>query len=382
MRRAPAWLLAPTACAAVALLLAPAHAGSAVEPATAVLSTSDLPRGYRFDPDDSVCGPVVITGESNAPPALAGLFVQTTPQVCHRDFKRVWATASIGPASISSIAFVFADEDGARRAFAARLELAQLVVHIRPSKSANLELGDEAVLLEGPGPNNPLAAAVWRSGSVVALLATEPADSTRTRSLASTQQSLIAGGTSPPAVGDDLELELDDPSIQPPVYWLGREFTPGGALPKLSLRAAERLSEHPGEGQGSSVRLSYASAVRGTSGVRLDLFTPVRWTRFSKTRLGRLIWDSPCARKTELKLSNGRAEIYAGYSASTPLRKPCPRTPPDRVIAHVYKPGVVLYADMPFCFTCARPGPGTRPYETVAGMRAIARGLALRPRSP
>ena len=52
--------------------------------------------------------------------------------------------------------------------------------------------------------------------------------------------------------------------------------------------------------------------------------------------------------------------------------------PPDRTLAHVYLPGVVVAVDMPYCYMCARGPKG--PYQTVAGMTAVARGLKLRPR--
>src|SRR5206468_12580158 len=130
---------------------------------------------------------------------------------------------------------------------------------------------------------------------------------------------------------------------------------------------------------GNTIKLDYNGVSQHrVVGLTIDLWTPDAWRRFRRTLLGRLVWDSPCARKTVVRVPRGRAEIFAGYGAPEPLRRPCPRRPPDRVIAQVFLPGVVAAIDMPYCYACARPGITPSPYETVAGMTAIARGLELR----
>lgn len=127
------------------------------------------------------------------------------------------------------------------------------------------------------------------------------------------------------------------------------------------------------------MKIDYRAGAPRTYGLTLDLWSPARWERFRRLRIGRLVWDSPCARRTTLGLAEGRAEIFEGYSASIPLRPPCPDRPPDRVIAHVYFEGVVVAVNMPYCYTCAARPPGLAdPYDSVSGMEAIARGLRLR----
>jgi hypothetical protein len=170
---------------------------------------------------------------------------------------------------------------------------------------------------------------------------------------------------------------LDDPGLRLPVYWLGRSFDPPGPLPELRLADATTLL---GNGPGETVQIEYGVAAgKPSAGVTLDLWQPEAWRRFRRTLLGRLVWDSACASKTRVRLRHGHAEIFAGYGTPRPLRPPCPGERPDRTIAHVYLPGVVVAVDMPNCYMCAAALPG-RPYETVAGMTAIARGLTLRPR--
>src|SRR4029079_12267743 len=132
--------------------------------------------------------------------------------------------------------------EGANRLLALRAETAQLATQIRATTSTPIALGDEAYLLQGRGPNNPAAAVIWRSGNVVAVVGTEPADVARTRALAEKQQALIAQPTSRRSVAADLELQLDDPTIHIPVYWLGTGFAPGGGLPPLRLARAEHIA--------------------------------------------------------------------------------------------------------------------------------------------
>lgn len=154
-------------------------------------------------------------------------------------------------------------------------------------------------------------------------------------------------------------------------------FDPGGGLPRLTLQEAVVL----GTGPGNAVKLDYAGAANNRFvGLTLDLWEPASWLRFRRTRLGRLVWDSPCARKTVVQLPDGHAEIYAGYGVPRPVEPPCPVKPLDRVLAHVYLNGVVVAVNMPYCYACAAGPPVRSPFETVAGMTAIARGLELRRR--
>jgi hypothetical protein len=209
------------------------------------------------------------------------------------------------------------------------------------------------------------------------MLVVEPADDHAALAFAQLQQRRIAG-TSPAAPPTDtIELQLDDPALKLPVYWLGRSFDPAGSLPELDLAEAIVLATGPG----NSVKLDYGGVSGGhTIGITFDLWEPDAWERFRRTRLGRLVWDSGCARKTTLQLPDGHADIFQGYGTRQTLEPPCPSRPPDRVLAHVYLDGVVAAVDMPYCYVCAGPPVLRNPYETVAGMTAIAKGLRLRPR--
>jgi hypothetical protein len=379
------WLLLPVS--ALALALAGCGSGqaapAAIDPASAVLSPSDLPRGYRTG-DDGSCGPMIPTAEKRWP-ALDPIFLQAQAQACVVELRRTSASPAIGPAAVWSAAFVFEELRDARRLFAARAELVRMTAHLKPSTSTPLDLGDEAALLRSEAVYGRGAAVVWRSGTVVAVLGTEPGwdqpvDVAATRAFASRQQALIANPAAKTAPVDETEIVLDDPTLHLPVYWLGRTFALGGGLPGLTLRSVPVVSTHPGEGPGNKVELPYRAAEPGTPGVTLSLWEPVRWERFIKTRLGRLIWDSPCSRRWIVKVADGRAEIFAGYGTSSPLSRPCPSRPPDRVIAHVYLPGVVVAVNLPYGYCCAgRFSRGPDPYDTRAGMIAVVRALQPRP---
>ena len=350
-----------------------AHGARRIDPHAALLRAGDMPRGYR-EGDDTGCG----VASSEEADELASLFAEERPQACVIELRRVWATAS-GPPSVTSAAYVFHGVSGAKRGFRARRLLLQYNVGLSEGSEQTARLGSEARLVRGRGLNHPAAALVWRSGSVVAVLMTEPADVHATRALAQRQQRRIEGTARPPRRVDTVTLALDDPSLKLPVYWLGRSFDPPGALPKLRLADATLLTSS--SGPGDTVKLDYGVVAGSpTAGVTLDLWRPGAWRRFRRTLLGRLVWDSACASKTSLRLRQGHAEIFQGYGTPRPLRPPCPERSHDRTIAHVYLPGAVVAVDMPYCYMCAAALPRRSPFETVAGMTAIARSLTLRRR--
>jgi hypothetical protein len=342
-------------------------------PEAAVLRAGDLPRGYR-EGDDTGCGLATTEGDD---PELESVFANDRPRVCIIELERVWAGAN-GPRSVTSAAYVFHDAAAAARGFRTRTPLFAYTASLWPRETRGTGLGDEGQVVRGRGLNNPAVGVVWRTGNVLAMLVVEPADEPAALAFAHLQQRRIAGtsqAVAPPT--DTIELELDDPALKLPVYWLGRSFDPAGPLPELDLGAASVLATGPGD----SVKLDYGGAASGHAiGITLDVWQPDAWQRFRRTRLGRLVWDSGCARKTTVQLAGGQADIFQGYGTRLPLEPPCPSRPPDRVLAHVYLHGVVVAVDMPYCYSCAGPPVLRNPYETVAGMTAIAKGLRVRPR--
>jgi hypothetical protein len=315
------------------------------DPHALVLRAGDMPRGYR-EGDDTRCG--LATSEEDD--ELASLFAKERSHACIIELERLWASAP-GPPGVTSAAYVFGDESGAKRGFRARRLLVEYTADLSARSEEPASLGDEARLERGRGLNDPAAALIWRSGRVVAVLATEPADGRATLVLAKRQQRRIEGKARPPRLVDTVELALDDPDLKVPVYWLGRSYDPRGPLPVLRLGEAMVLASGPGD----KMVLRYGGlAGRRSIGVSLDLWRPEAWGRFRRTLLGRLVWDSPCARRTSVRLRQGHAEIFEGYGTPRPLKPPCPERSPDRTLAHVYLSGVVVAVDMPTA-TCALP---------------------------
>ena len=342
------------------------------DPDAAVLRAGDMPHGYR-EGDDTSCGAVPYA--ENGSDQLNAFLGKEHPKACVIELDRVWA-ADVGPRNLTSAAWVFRDSRGAERAFRIRNELLGFSTAFTIQSAKSVGIGDQAKLLHGQGLNHPATGVVWRSGNVVAMLVVEPADDDAALAFARRQAKRIEGTAARGPHLDTVEVELDDPALKLPVYWLGRSFDPRGALPELTLGTATALATGPG----NTVKLDYGGAAGGAYiSVTLDLWTPAAWRHFRHTLLGRLVWDSPCARKTVVPLANGRAEIFEGYGTPRPLERPCPKRAPDRVIAHVYFKGVVVAVDMPYCYVCAAAAHTTKnPYETLAGMTAIARGLELR----
>jgi hypothetical protein len=365
--------------AAAILLLGAACGGSGgarstvTTPEAAVLGLGDLPSGYRKG-DDTGCGLVGSTEGSD--PHLDALFRLDRPHACSIELVRVWAGGT-GPGTVTSVAFVFSDAASAKRAFAQRLGLVNHYAAALGQDSARRQtLGDEAWLVQGRGANHPAAGVIWRTGRIVAALVTEPADVSVARRLARLQERRIEGRQPPaPKPTDTVELALNDPALTRPVYWLGRSFDAPGSLPDLALRDAWVIRGPAGVGgPGNDVELDYYASV---AAVHIAIWQPARWHRFLRTRLGRLVWDSPCAHRTRVTLADGTADIYEGYGTSKQLTRSCPKRPPDTALAHVTLPGVVVAVNIPICFLCVGHDSGN-PYNTRAGMEAVVRRLRLR----
>ena len=345
---------------------------SSSDPRALVLTPGDLARGYEYG-DDTVCGRADAS-EGNLK-TLQALFAEEAPNTCIMELQWVWKGVAPYSRAVTSAAYVFRNAHDAGRVFADRDDLAVYTATLRVRERQRVELGDEAEFLRGAGLNYPAAGVVWRAGNLLGVVVAEPARNEVALELAKRQQARIEHPIPPSRtqLANDPALQLDDSTLTLPVYWLGRTFDPAGALPPLKL---ERASVG-GAGPGQAVQLWYE--VRGKpETVSLDTYTPATWSRLTRTRLGRLIWDSPCAQAKVVRVRGGRAIIYHGYGAPKPLERPCPRRPPDRVVTHVRYTRVIVAVDMPYCYACAAPTRGPRPYDTLDGAEAIVRALRVR----
>lgn len=400
----------------------PGELGADVAPGQLVLQLSDLPRGYIVG-DDTSCdesggpgggGPISVEGGT---PRYRDLILIQRPVACNMQLERIYDNDEPGrlPPRVDSMALLFAGEEGAREGLVAARDMLAYMTGEDELRSTALdaELGDEAhvfstndALVEGR-THQPGFAIAWRSGPVLAAVLTGgiagSAGERATLALAERQQERIEAPTPIETdERDDREVALDNPDLGIDVYWLGRSFSPGGELPDIRLYDAAGPFE-PGGSPGNLVKIDYTRAVN------IDLWEQATWERFLHTRLGRLVWDSPCAQGTRLDLpTSGYAVIYAGYASRVPLpaptvqsrnrsaakprldrsqaeqpaiqAEPCPDRPFNRFLAHVYLGDVVVSVNLPYCFACARRPTGARdPYNSQEGMEAIVRGLHLRP---
>jgi hypothetical protein len=241
-------------------------------------------------------------------------------------------------------------------------------------------VGDESALLTVDdvlvqGNVGDGSAVVSRQGLVLSIVLVGGGTPANALDLAKKQSAHIAHPTpvSPGEAQRSKEVPLDNPRLPVTVYWLGRTFAAphGLRLELFDVYAGERSS-----GPGQVVKMDYqAMEGRRRVGLTLDLWTPSTFASFSKTRLGRLVWASPCARHVHVALGSGYALLYGGFSRAT--HPPCPAAAPDHYLAHVYFKGVVAAVDMPYCFSCAGLPPND-PFNSFAGLETVVR--ALRPR--
>jgi hypothetical protein len=294
------------------------------EPAAMTLRLSDLPEGFRYA-DDRGCGEVETTEGDE--PELDEFLIESRPRACLGAFSREWGGP---PRSVQSALFLFDSDEDAKRAWELRKALFEAFARIR------LTTERPGGAFDSEGLQQLGAGEAWRDDRLVVAVYEEGLSGEAGRrfaaDLAEKQRQRIESPSSPEPE-DDREIELEDPAIGIPVYWLGREFEPDG-LPALELEHGD-VSEG---GPGNEARIDYGG---GGSGVTLDLWRPETWERFEK----------PCGRRSELSVRDGRAEIY-GCAGGW--------------LAHVYHPEVVISAT------------ATGAYDSRDGMEAVVRGLRRR----
>jgi hypothetical protein len=325
----------------------------------ATLRLADLPAGFRYG-DDRGCGEVGTT--EGSVPELDDFIIETRPRACFGEFSRAYGGE---PGQVLTALFLFESDADAERAWERREQLfgsygSIFITSERPR--------GEFVEFDSRGLNDPGVGETWRDGRLVVAVYEEGLTGDRgrwfARDLAERQRRRIDSPSEPDRKQeDDREIGLDDPAIAVPVYWLGLEFAPEG-FPPLELYRGDHLG---GDGPGNEVKIDYQGE---RASVTLDVWKSTDWRTFKTTRLGKMIWSGPCARRSDLEVEGGRAEIYGGYS------KGC-EGEPDHWLAHVYYPKVVVAVNMSYCYMCGGRPP-TDPYNSREGVEAVVRGLTPR----
>jgi hypothetical protein len=173
----------------------------------------------------------------------------------------------------------------------------------------------------------------------------------------------------------DGEVPLDDPALDLPVYWLGRNFNPGGGLPPNRLfdsyfsgeASPERHDKFAGaEAPGPPLNVRYEE-------IRLDTWTPADWHVFADSATAKAITTWKCTQTRTVPLAEGSATIYGGYAKDLDR---CPKKPPRAFTAWADLGGAKVVVNAPFAPDFIEV---VNPYGSFAGMEAILRGLTPRP---
>jgi hypothetical protein len=219
----------------------------------------------------------------------------------------------------------------------------------------------------------------WRSGNTIAVVvAMGGSVATNDRvvaELAPRQQAHILEPT--PYTGaerSDAEVGLDDPAIDLPVYWLGRNFRPGHGLSDNRLFRSYHSDKPLPETGGDISEKPYGLLGISYENIWLDTWTPATWSVFADSRAGRAITTWKCTRTRTIPLTEGTATIFAGYKEN--FRR-CPKKAPKAFTAWVDLGEVRIVVNSPPAWDFIET---VNPYGSFEGMEAIVRSLVLRPK--
>jgi hypothetical protein len=224
---------------------------------------------------------------------------------------------------------------------------------------------------------------VWRSGNTLAVVMAigESFDEVdrAAAELAQRQQTHIRKPTRyTRAEKFDGEVPLNDPSLQTPVYWLGRNFRPGKGLPDNRLFASFPLDGSEEEEPGALLGVWYGQ-------IQLYTWTQATWPQYAGTPAAHAIASWHCTKEKTIEVPGGYATIYGGYKKNY---RRCPDEPPKAFTAQAYIGDLVIAVNPIPEGPPEPPGFGppeffietVNPYGSFKGMEAIVRGLRLRPK--
>jgi hypothetical protein len=400
--RSRAWVALAAVLALLGAFAALALGGTDAAPARGpnqtrlILRLNDLPAGYlKLDLQEEQ-GERVFCSRlhhvEDTPPKIARLVDRFHPKGCAGTYLRLF-TAPGQPASpvvVGTGVLTMDSDEAADAAWEAVPELlARLTSGRRPQLvPASEEIGTATELFHaGKQPRfYPIyrkvgakaSFFVWRSGNALAAIMAiddsfAQADEAAVE-LAHRQQAHIRRPTRYTlAERFDGEVALDDPAIDVPVYWLGRNFRPGGQLPDNRLfdsyftgKATPETFEGFAEGPGAPLNIRYTN-------IRLGTWTPATWSVFASSKTGKAITSWKCTQTRTIALPEGTATIFGGYKKNF---KRCPDEAPKAFTAWVDIGGVKVVVNAPFAADFIEV---VNPYGSFGGMEAIVRSLIRRP---
>lgn len=360
-------------------LLAPSPAGASrageliLEAEETVLRLHDLPSGYEIGYDDGC--EMFKPSDLEKLQALDRWVVKYQPAWCKFPYERRFRAPSTAPTppDLTAETISVPSVKGAADGLAIFHRLLQRFGRWQSEGAISIGAGGPVASLyhlNAKGrqsslvlwQNNKLLSAIEVSGDVA-----ESSDEVALYYAEIQQRRIESPSPYTEAERDDTEVELDDPNLKLPVYWLGHTFEPGNGLPSTELQTAT-VSEEQGL-PGSKVELRY-------DGFNLETWTRRGW-KLVQDSVFRKLNHPRCTRTYAFKWERGHAIISAGYRRRT-FDAGCPDFPPNRFWAAAHISGVVIGVNQTTC-RCLSPGFG--PYsESLQGMKAILRGLTLRPK--
>jgi hypothetical protein len=361
-----------------------------------ILRLNDLPAGYlKLDLQEEQ-GERIFCSRlhhvEDTPAAIASLVDRFHPKGCVGAYYRLFTAPGQpagGPVVVATGVLAMDSDEGADAAWSAVPELlAQLTRGRRPRPvPSSEEIGTVTKLFHAQGTPRfyPIyrkvgaraSFLVWRSRNTLAtimVIGNSFADiDDVAANLARRQQKHIRNPTRYTlAERFDGEVPLDDPAIDIPVYWLGRNFRPSGGFPDNRLfdsyftgKAGPETFEDFAEGPSAPLNIRYTN-------IRLATWTPATWSVFAGSKTAKAITSWKCTQTRAVALPEGTATIFGGYKKNY---KKCPDEAPKAFTAWVDLGGVKVVVNAPFAADFIEV---INPYGSFAGMEAIVRNLTRR----
>ncbi len=366
-----------------------------------LLRLHDLPTGGYLNVElregqgeGNFCAP--LTHPRDTPPKLAKFIVRFHPKGCAGSFYRLFTVPGqpSGPVLAGTGVLRMSDDRAADAAWSVVPQLLGRLFHDHPPRevTAPEKVGSDTALFHAAQPRfypfpykvAPTASfLVWRSGNTLAVVMAVgqsfAEDDQAALELARRQQIHIRRPTRyTRAERFDGEVALNDPAIETPVYWLGRNFRPGDELPNSRLYGSYASDGSEEETPGALLYLGYDQ-------IWLDTWTQATWPQYADTPAAHAIASWRCTKTKTIELPGGSATIYGGYRRNY---RRCPDQPPQAFTARVYLGDLVIVVNAiannpPTPIFVDPPSPfieTVNPYGSFKGMEAIVRGLRLRPK--
>jgi hypothetical protein len=367
-----------------------AEAGAVDLASQTTLRLSELPPGYEVREED--CDEADSASElEHAPATVMRFLAQNRLEGCVFKYNRLFRAGGQGvaPKEIATASVVASNPTVAAGAATFVPELIALMAgEDGYTEVAPLEkIGEETRLFHvanPAGPENeqpPASVLFWRDGRVLAgLMVSNPNHAAADRlivSLAHLQQAHIDSPTPyTEAEADDTLVELDDPRIGAPVYWLGARFSPGHRLP--SARPTGAISRGPELFGLPSPRPRGTSeyAIFYTHRLLIGAWDRPDWSQALKTTRSAPVWAWDCTRSRRVRLPRGHAIVYGAYEKDY---KRCPGRPPEWFFANAFIGDTVVAVNTPICGARRCSPYFSEDYGSFPAMAIIARGLHVRP---